>query len=166
MTTRSLILYLLETVDDEIIIELVEKEIAEYERKSQNWVMQGFPRTRVQALSLQRLSIIPDKIVHLDIKKHTSLGRIKQNLVSGSADIYGDAADEAAERIYNEYEVNMNGVLSTFKQFIYTMDCSDRAHNEIANDLSRMLRIRFRNNAPRRPPKVFLIGPPGAGKST
>ena len=33
-------------VDDEIVIELVEKEIAEFEKKSQSWVMQGFPRTR------------------------------------------------------------------------------------------------------------------------
>ena len=29
-----------------------------------------------------------------------------------------------------------------------------------------MLRIRHRNNAPRRPPKVLIIGPPGCGKST
>ena len=29
-----------------------------------------------------------------------------------------------------------------------------------------MLRIRFRNNAPRRPPKILLIGPPGSGRST
>ena len=36
----------------------------------------------------------------------------------------------------------------------------------VANDLKRMLSIRFRNNAPRRPPKVLLIGPPGSGRST
>lgn len=29
-----------------------------------------------------------------------------------------------------------------------------------------MLRIRFRNNAPRRPPRVILLGPPGSGRST
>ena len=36
----------------------------------------------------------------------------------------------------------------------------------VANDLKRMLSIRFRNNAPRRPPKILLIGPPGSGRST
>jgi len=46
------------------------------------------------------------------------------------------------------------------------MDCADKAQNEIANDLARMLRIRHRNNAPRRPPRVILIGPPGSGRST
>ena len=46
------------------------------------------------------------------------------------------------------------------------MDCSDKAVNEVSNDLARMLRIRHRNNAPRRPPRVILIGPPGSGRST
>ena len=29
-----------------------------------------------------------------------------------------------------------------------------------------MMRIRFRNGAPRAPPKVLLLGPPGSGRST
>ena len=29
-----------------------------------------------------------------------------------------------------------------------------------------MLRIKYRNGAPRRPPKVIIIGPPGSGRST
>ena len=29
-----------------------------------------------------------------------------------------------------------------------------------------MLRLKFRSNAPRRPPKVFMIGPPGSGRTT
>ena len=36
----------------------------------------------------------------------------------------------------------------------------------MANDLARMLRIRFRSNAPRRPPRVILLGPPGSGRTT
>ena len=36
----------------------------------------------------------------------------------------------------------------------------------MANELARMLRIRFRSNAPRRPPRVILLGPPGSGRST
>lgn len=28
-----------------------------------------------------------------------------------------------------------------------------------------MLRVRFRNGAPRRPPKVILVGPPGSGRT-
>ncbi len=36
----------------------------------------------------------------------------------------------------------------------------------MANELARMLRIRYRSNAPRRPPRVILLGPPGSGRST
>ena len=59
------------------MIDLISKEIAGFEKKNQSWVIQGFPRTRTQALSLQRLAIIPDKIIHLDVRKHTALARIK-----------------------------------------------------------------------------------------
>ena len=154
------------SVDDEIVIELVKKEIEGYEKKHQSWIIQGFPRTRVQALSLQKMGIIPDKFINLEVRKHTSLSRIKQNLVAINQDIYGDTADEVAERVYQEWQVNANAVIDTFSQFIYNMDCADKAQNEIANDLARMLRIRHRNNAPRRPPRVILIGPPGSGRST
>ena len=70
------------SVDDEIVIELVKKEIEGYEKKHQSWIIQGFPRTRVQALSLQKMGIIPDKFINLEVRKHTSLSRIKQNLVA------------------------------------------------------------------------------------
>lgn len=112
------------------------------------------------------MGIIPDKLINLNIRKHNSLARIKQNLVATSQDVYGDMADEIAERMFQEYEINMNSVCETFNQFIYQMDCQDKAQNEVANDLARMLRIRHRNNAPRRPPKVMLIGPPGSGRSS
>lgn len=62
------------------MIDLIEKEIQGYEKKSQSWIIQGFPRTRVQALSLQRMGIIPDKFINLKVRKHTSLARIKSNL--------------------------------------------------------------------------------------
>jgi len=62
------------------VIDLIEKEIQGYEKKSQSWIIQGFPRTRVQALSLQRMGIIPDKFINLKVRKHTSLARIKSNL--------------------------------------------------------------------------------------
>lgn len=148
------------------MIELVKKEIDEHEKKNMSWIIQGFPRTRVQALSLQKMGVIPDKFINLEIRKHNSLARIKQNLVSTSQDVYGDQADEVSERMYMEWEINHAAVLETFNQFVYTMDCADKAQNEVANDLARMLSIRYRNDAPRRPPKILLIGPPGSGRST
>jgi len=87
-------------------------------------------------------------------------------LIQTNQELYGDAADEVAHKIYTENEMHLNAVLETFNQFVYQYDATDKPPNDVANDLFRMLRIRFRNNAPRRPPKVILIGPPGSGKTT
>jgi adenylate kinase len=39
-------------VDDNIVIDLVKKQIMQYEKDNQSWIIEGFPRTKVQALSL------------------------------------------------------------------------------------------------------------------
>lgn len=39
-------------VDDDIVIDLVRTEIEMFEKKQFSWMVQGFPRTKVQALSL------------------------------------------------------------------------------------------------------------------
>ena len=153
-------------MDDDIVIDLVKKEVAKHERKNKSWIVQGFPRTKVQALSLQPMGIIPDKFINLNIREHTSLARIKQNMVTVNQDVYGDQAEDLAKRVYQEQMINLDGVKETYSQFIYDMDCSEKQHLDVANDLARMLRIRHRNNAPRRPPRVICIGPPGSGRTT
>lgn len=60
----------------------------------------------------------------------------------------------------------MRGVRNTFKGFVYEYDANEKDQNEVANDLARMLRIRYKSDAPRRPPRVILLGPPGSGRST
>ena len=71
-----------------------------------------------------------------------------------------------AKSLYREWDVHQREVNATFNQFIYFYDCNDKQQQDVANDLARMLRIRFRNGAPRRPPKVLLLGPPGSGRTT
>ena len=87
-------------------------------------------------------------------------------MIQVNQSLYGPELDEIALKMWEEYDMNMNAVNSTFNQFIYQYDAGDKAQNDVANDLARMLRIKYRNNAPRRPPKVMLIGPPGSGRTT
>ena len=58
-------------IEDEIVIDLVTKHIEEAERNKDNsnsgWILEGFPRTRLQALALQNMKIIPDKFFMLNI---------------------------------------------------------------------------------------------------
>lgn len=114
-------------VDDEIVIDLVKGEIEAYEKKQFSWIIQGFPRTKVQALALQKMAIIPDKFVHINIRKQHSLARIKQNCIQVNQSLYGPELDEIALKMYEDYEMNMNAVDSTFNQFIYHYDAGDKA---------------------------------------
>ena len=96
-------------VDDEIVIRLVEKEIRNYESKTMSWIISGFPRTRVQALSLQTMEVYPDRMINLTTSREESLAHFKEALAQ--KEITGEAADEAAERSYQEWEINSNAVL-------------------------------------------------------
>ena len=62
--------------------------------------------------------------------------------------------------------MNSMAVIDIFRQFIYEKDCNDLSFHEVVTDLTRMLNLRCRSDAPRRPPRVMLIGPPGSGRST
>ena len=95
-----------------------------------------------------------------------SLARIRQNCAEVDQQLYGQELEAVAKSLYREWDVNQREVNQVFEPFIYFYDCNDKQQQDVANDLARMLRVRFRNGAPRRPPKVLLLGPPGSGRTT
>jgi len=52
-----------EFVDDQLVIDIVHKEIKKCEDNGDSWICQGFPRTYAQALSLQNMGILPDMLL-------------------------------------------------------------------------------------------------------
>lgn len=54
-------------VDDSIVNELVKRQVEFYEKDNISWVIEGFPRTKSQALSLQKVGIIPDRFILLNV---------------------------------------------------------------------------------------------------
>ena len=60
----------------------------------------------------------------------------------------------------------MKGVYKAFGPFIVEKDAIDKPQNDLLQEVSKLLKLRFRNNAPLRPPQVILVGPPGSGRST
>ena len=105
-------------------------------------------------------------MINLTTTKECTMEKFKQDAQARNSDCDDDQLSEIAERMYQEWEINCNAVLSTFNQYVYEKDVTGMETMYVANDLKRMLSIRFRNNAPRRPPKILLIGPPGSGRST
>lgn len=60
----------------------------------------------------------------------------------------------------------MKGVKKAFDGFVYEYGASEKDQNEVSMELARMLRLRYKNDAPRRAPRIILLGPPGSGRST
>lgn len=110
------------------------------------------------------MRIIPDKLIHLNIRTSSSIQKIKQNVQLIKNTSYGKELQELAERIHSDYDMNISAVRGSFNQFIFECD-ADRAHTEIAGDLRKMLSLRFQAGAPRRPPKVMIVGPTGSGRT-
>lgn len=56
-------------VDDEIVIKLLKAEVEKCNASNESFFVEGYPRTKVQALSMQQLRIVPDKLIHLNVRK-------------------------------------------------------------------------------------------------
>jgi hypothetical protein len=74
--------------------------------------------------------------------------------------------EDLANQCLQEYELNMQGVKEAFSQFIFEHDVTDKSYSDVIPGLMRMLQLRFRESAPRRPPRIVLVGPPGSGRHT
>lgn len=60
----------------------------------------------------------------------------------------------------------MKGVREVFHQFIFEHGAEDKTSSDVTAELKKMLDLRFKNDAPRRPPRILIMGPPGSGRST
>lgn len=49
--------------------------------------------------------------------------------------------------------------------FYWEIDAS-QDHDAVVDNMARIMRVKVRPNAPRRPPRILLVGPPGSGKTT
>ena len=65
---------------DDIVIELVNQQLAELEKDGKNYVIEGYPRTRVQAIALQRMAVVPDKFFVLGVSESAISKKIKSSL--------------------------------------------------------------------------------------
>ena len=60
----------------------------------------------------------------------------------------------------------MKGVKDEFNQFIHEHNAEDKTAPDVAAELKRMLELRFKGDASRRPPRLLVMGPPGSGRTT
>lgn len=56
-------------VNDDIVVQIVKKEIEILQKEKKGFIIEGFPKTRVQALAMQRAGIIPDTFIILNLSE-------------------------------------------------------------------------------------------------
>ena len=54
-------------VKDEIVINIVKKEIEAMNKDKKSFILSGFPKTRAQGLAMQRAGIFPDAFIILNM---------------------------------------------------------------------------------------------------
>ena len=162
-------------VADDIVLELVMPVLKKAEKQASSYLLEGMPRTRVQALSLQRAGVIPDRVVILQSIREDFDFRFREKYASNVG--HGKSAqdkivltdspecDEAFLNAWNEYNYHVNGIKEVYRSQYHEVDGYGEI-DKISDSAARIFLMRGRSNAPRKPPKVVIIGPPCSGRST
>jgi len=76
-------------------------------------------------LALQKIGVIPDKIILLETSDVKSLARLEKNLIEKTPEISRTDLKTLSESGLKEYRLHIDGVKSVFREFVYELDGSD-----------------------------------------
>jgi adenylate kinase len=155
-----------ELVDDALVMKVVHAELKK--NRSKGWVLDGFPRTRVQAqsLALKEVGFCVDKILLLNtseqILKDTFRARAARSALGGGAD---------PEARLQQYQRHVVSIAELFKNVIRQIEVTAGEDDELGKEhmktiINSTLHVRPYSNAPLRPPRICVTGSCGAGMTT
>lgn len=164
-------------VEDNVVIEIVNAELAKY--KGQGWVLDGFPRTKIQAQALASAdaSCAIDKVLLL----HTGEKAIKERYAAKVADT-GMSAAEKEDLISSrlqQYQRHVISIAELFKNVIRQIEVStggadvnyagaslSPAEQAIYGTIRSNLHIRPYSNAALRSSRICIVGACASGRTT
>jgi adenylate kinase len=149
-------------IRDDVVIDIVKKEVAK--AKGTGFVLDGFPRTKVQAQALQTCGVLLDRVLLLNGSERMIRQKYAVKMSSAGYDI--EAQEEAINRRLQHYFRHCVSVAECFKNVIRQIDATTGDDDMIYESIKKMIAIRPYSNAPLRPPRVVIIGPCGSGRST
>lgn len=76
-------------------------------------------------MALQKIGVIPDKIILLETSDVKSLARLEKNLIEKKPEISRTDLKTLSESGLKEYRLHIDGVKSVFREFVYELDGSD-----------------------------------------
>jgi adenylate kinase len=118
-------------VDDEIAIELFKNEAVKY--KDESYIVEGFPRNRVQTLFLKSVGLIPDSVVVLNTSRQKEEEQIKVKLRQAGIQ---DNLDVITKNSVDESELGLSAVKDVYRGFLCEISTVNKNQNGLAEEIS------------------------------
>ena len=159
-------------ISDKDSIDVFSKNCKEYSHES--WVLEGFPKTKNQALALGQNKVIPDKIFLMKYSDEVALNHVLEGLRKKHGEEHSEEKLlEIAQKVVEEYHLNIKDVEAMFKNVIHIIDAHGyvKGYSDDQNKSSYFVEeistlIKMKRSSPDRRLRVIIIGSPGSGRST
>ena len=153
-------------VDDDIVIELVRNQLIKYEEDNVSYIIEGFPRNRTQAIFLQSVGLLPDKVIIITTQREKAetkvFNKLKEKGILKKSD---EELKILAKNSIDEAELNIRAVEDVFAGFYCELPVERfETPSEVVDELAKLSKFRAKTNAARRPPRIILAAPPSSGK--
>ncbi|CAD8094357.1 unnamed protein product [Paramecium sonneborni] len=149
-------------VSDEIVINIALNQINHLENEKKSYIFEGFPKTQVQGLALQKEGIIPDAFLILEMSEEKIYQCCVKKLETEPFNKLNNKEDLVKNHTM-EYQLNLKQVKQIYKNQYFQVDGEKNYELE---DMAQLLKYKLYDNAPKRALRIVVIGPPGSGRST
>jgi len=150
-------------VPDEIVIDLLKHELIRLEKANLSYIIEGFPRNRVQAMFLQNVGILPDNTIILDSESKKISDRLSEKIPTNPEKLGNHPI--LVNESFEEYQINIKAVKEVYPGHFNVNVSSSSNINNVIDDLSRILKLKNKSMEARKPPRILLQGPPCSKKS-
>ena len=157
-------------IDDGIIIDILRKQLIKCEEENISYIVEDFPRNRIQATFLQSFGLLPDNIILLRTSKEKSLESIQEKISNNFENENITKTEDELKYLsnisFNEFKNNLSCLKDIFKGFYQEIDVDKFEQDyEISDILTNLLKYKIRTNEARNPPRIMLIVPPCFNKN-
>ncbi|KAF0692912.1 Aste57867_16060 [Aphanomyces stellatus] len=172
-----------ELVPDDLIIRVVVDRLEQRDCLEQGWLLDGFPRTEVQAQAMLGLGIVPHLVIVLDVPADEVIQRISGRRIDPitgktyhvtfnppppGVDVV-QRADDTEETIkvrLAKYNENCGAVVKSFAKTSRVLRVDGmEGKTKIAAEIARTIKGDAAHHDAQ-PPKLMICGPPAGGKGT
>lgn len=152
-----------EPIPEDIITTIIGSRISKQDCVKQGWLLDGYPTTRLQAQSLQmaQAGIMCNKFLVLRCSERAARERFKASEKFQELEI----TDAQLDDMYSSYARNLKQFTDLFQDVRGYVD-TEQDKEQAWQDTKTFLERTPVTKAPRRPMRVLMLGPTGAGKAT